>query len=186
MKPLEVRKLIKEFLLSLSTSGEDGLPVLGTSTVRVYANQLQRLFDSIVKFPYIDGFQPISSKYGPIENPFCGVEIPIHSCDHLRSERFFLTLAQTLELLIFLREVYPSLTHRTLMAARLYTMVLLTTETGMRSIEILNLDAIGENRDIFYDRKVIQTRFGKGHNTSGPLTRLIDLTRPAEITLKEY
>lgn len=56
----------------------------------------------------------------------------------------------------------------------------------MRSIEILNLDALGEKRDIFYDRKIIQTRFGKGHNSSGPLTRLIPLTQPAEITLNEY
>jgi site-specific recombinase XerD len=56
----------------------------------------------------------------------------------------------------------------------------------MRSTEILNLDALGENRDIFYDRKIIQTRFRKGHNSSGPQTRLIPLTRPAEITLSEY
>jgi len=186
MKPLEGRKRIKDFLLSLSTPGEDGLPVLQASSVRAYANQLHRLFASIVEFPYIDGFQPISSKYGPIENPFTGVEYPIHSRDHLRSERFFLTPAQILEILIFLREVYPRLTHRTLTAARLYTIVLLITETGMRSIEILNLDALGENRDIFYDRKVIQTRFGKGHNSSGPLTRVMPLTQPAEITLKEY
>src|SRR5437764_10043638 len=34
MKPLEGRKLIKGFLLSLSTPGEDGLPVLEASTVR--------------------------------------------------------------------------------------------------------------------------------------------------------
>jgi site-specific recombinase XerD len=186
MKLLEGRKRIKDFLLSLSTPDDDGLPVLQASTVRAYANQLERLFASIVDFPYIDGFLTISSKYGPIENPFTRVQYPIHNRDHLRSERFFLTPEQILELLIFLREVYPRLTHRTLTAARLYTMVLLTTETGMRSIEILNLDAIGENRDIFYDRKVIQTRFGKGCNSSGSLTRLIPLTRPAEITLKEY
>ena len=186
MKPLEGRKRIKDFLLSLSMPGEDGLPVLQASTVRAYANQLERLFASIVDFPYIDGFLTISSKYGPIENPFTGVEYPIHSRDHLRSERFFLTPEQILELLVFLREVYPRLIHRTLTAARLYTIVLLITETGMRSTEILNLDALGENRDIFYDRKIIQTRFGKGHNSSGPQTRPIPLTRPAEITLSEY
>jgi len=183
MKLLEGRKRIKDFLLGLSTPGDDGLPVLQASTVRAYANQLERLFASIVDFPYIDGFLTISSKYGPIENPFTGVQYPIHSRDHLRSERFFLTPEQILEVLIFLREVYPRLIHRTLTAARLYTIVLLITETGMRSAEVLNL---GEQRDIFYDRKIIQTRFGKGCNSSGPLTRLIPLTRPAEITLKEY
>lgn len=111
MKPLEGRKLITEFLLSLSTPGEDDLPVLEASTVRAYASQLQRMFASIVEFPYIDGFQPISSKYGPIENPFTGVEYPIHSRDHLRSERFFLTPEQILEVLIFLGSLsssYPS------------------------------------------------------------------------------
>ncbi|HXM51603.1 MAG TPA: site-specific integrase [Pyrinomonadaceae bacterium] len=147
---------------------------------------LDRFFTSVMEFPYVDHLQTITSKYGPIENPFTGVEYPIHTRDHLRSERFFLTEQQILELLIFLREVYPKLTHRALTAARLYTIILLITETGMRSVEVLNLDSVGENRDIFYDRKIIQTRFGKGHNTSGPLTRLIDLTRPAEITLKEY
>jgi integrase len=186
MKPLEGRIRIKNFLLSLSTPGEDGLPVLQASTVRAYASHLQRLFTSILEFPYIDGFRTISSKYGAIEDPFRGVEYPIHSRDHLRSERFFLTPDQILEVLVFLREVYPRLTHRTLTAARLYTIVLLITETGMRCVEILNLDALGENRDIFYDRKVIQTRFGKGCNSSGPLTRKIPLTQPAEITLKEY
>lgn len=56
----------------------------------------------------------------------------------------------------------------------------------MRSVEIINLDAGGDDRDICYDREVIQTRFGKGHNSSGPLTRLMPLTAPALITLKQY
>jgi site-specific recombinase XerC len=56
----------------------------------------------------------------------------------------------------------------------------------MRSIEVLNLDALGDDRDIFYNKKVIQTRYGKGHNSSGPQTRLMTLTVPAEVTLKEY
>jgi integrase len=56
----------------------------------------------------------------------------------------------------------------------------------MRSVEVINLDALGDNRDIFYDKKIIQTRYGKGHNTSGPQTRLIDLTDRAAITLKQY
>lgn len=186
MKPFAGRKRIKEFMLSLSAPGEDKLPVLQASTVRSYASQLDRFFSSILEFPYIDGFQAIASKYGPIEHPFTGVQYPIHSRDHLRSERFFLTPDQILELLVFLREVYPRLTHRTTTAARLYAIILLITETGMRCVEILNLDARGETRDIFYDRKIIQTRFGKGHNSSGPLTRVIPLTRPAETTLKEY
>ncbi len=186
MKHLEGRKRIKNFLLSLSTPGDDGLPVLEPSTVRAYAGVLQRLFVGVMDFPYIDGFQTIESKYGPIENPFTGIQYPIHSRDHLRSERFFVTPDQILEVLVFLREVYPRLTHRTSTAARLYSIIVLITETGMRSVEILNLDALGENRDIFYGRKIIQTRFGKGHNSSGPLTRLMPLTRPAEITLREY
>jgi hypothetical protein len=44
MKPFVGRKRIKEFLLSLSTPGEDDLPVLQASTVRSYASQLQRRF----------------------------------------------------------------------------------------------------------------------------------------------
>jgi site-specific recombinase XerD len=104
----------------------------------------------------------------------------------LRAERFFVTPEQILELLVFMREVYPGLIKKNLTTARLYAVVMLITETGLRSIEILNLDALGDNRDIFYDRKVIQTRFGKGHNSSGPQTRVMPLTYRAEITLMEY
>src|SRR5882724_1163372 len=50
MKPLEGRIRIKNFLLSLSTPGEDGLPVLQASTVRAYASHLQRLFTTILEF----------------------------------------------------------------------------------------------------------------------------------------
>ena len=186
MEPIAGSRRIRAFLKSLSSPCEDGLPCLKPVTVRAYGGMLERFFSEVTDSPYLEDLQTITSKYGPIENPFRGVEYPIHTRDHLRSERFFLTNQQILELLIFLREVYPTLTHRTLTAARLYTIILLITETGMRSVEILNLDSVGETRDIFYDRKIIQTRFGKGHNTSGPLTRVIDLTRPAEITLKEY
>ena len=63
---------------------------------------------------------------------------------------------------------------------------MLITETGMRSIELLNLDALGDERDIFYNKKVIQTRFGKGHNSSGSQTRVMPLSYRSEITLMEY
>jgi integrase len=97
-----------------------------------------------------------------------------------------LTPDQILELLVFLREVYPGLTNRNITAGRLYTIVMLTTETGMRSVEVINLDAFGDNRDIFYDKGVIQTRYGKGYNSSGPQTRVMDLTDRAAVTLKQY
>jgi integrase len=186
MKPVEGRRRIMEFLLALGRVDDDNHVCVRPATVRAYAGQLERLFISTLESPYIDGLQTISSRYGPIENPFTGVQYPVHSRDRLRSERFFLTPEQILELLIFLREVYPSLTNRNSTAARLYTLLMLITETGMRSIEILNLDALGDDRDIFYDKNVIQTRFGKGHNSSGPQTRLMPLTDRAAITLKQY
>lgn len=182
----EGRGRIKEFLKVLGTVDEDGQPCLRATTVRAYAFFLERLFASTLKSPYITGTETISSKYGPIENPFTGVECPVHSRDLLRAERFFVTPEQILELLVFMREVYPGLIKKNLTTARLYAVVMLITETGLRSIEILNLDALGDNRDIFYDRKVIQTRFGKGHNSSGPQTRVMPLTYRAEITLMEY
>lgn len=182
----EGRERIKEFLMTLSTVEDDNQVCIRPQTARTYAGHLERLFISTLKFPFIEGLQTIASKYGPIENPFTGVEYPIHSRDILRSERFFLTPEQILELLIFLREVYPGLTHKNLTAARLYAIVILITETGMRCVEVRNLDALGDERDIFYNKKRIQTRHGKGYNSSGPQTRSMTLTRPAEITLMEY
>ncbi|MBC8028490.1 MAG: site-specific integrase [Pyrinomonadaceae bacterium] len=182
----EGRKRIKEFLMTLSALDDDNKVCLRASTVRAYAGHLERLFVYTTAFPFIEGLQTISSKYGPIDNPFTGVEYPIHSRDHLRSERFFLTPDQILGLLVFLREVYPTLTRRNSTAGRLYTIIMLITETGMRCVEMINLDALGADRDIFYNKGIIQTRYGKGHNSSGPQTRLIPLTDPAEITLKQY
>lgn len=186
MKPFAGRHRIREFLMTLSTPDEDGQPCLQVRTVRTYASHLERLFINTMEYPFIEGGQTISSKYGPIENPFTGVQYPIHSRDRLRSERFFLTTEQIVELLVFLREVYPRLTKRNKTVGRLYTVIMLITETGMRSNEIINLDALGDNRDIFYDKKVVQTRFGKGCNSSGPLTRVMPLTDRALITLKQY
>ena len=186
MKPFEGRKRIKEFLLTLSAVDDDNKVCLRSTTVRAYATQLERLFISTLASPFIEGLQTISAKYGPIENPFTGVEYPLHSRDILRAERFFLTPEQILELLVFLREVYPGLTNRNSTVGRLYTIVMLITETGMRSIEILNLDALGDDRDIFYDKRVIQTRYGKGCNSSGPQTRLMPLTDAALLTLMQY
>ena len=97
-----------------------------------------------------------------------------------------MTPEQILELLVFLREVYPGLINRNLTAARLYAIVMLITETGMRSVEVINLDALGDDRDIFYHKKVIQTRFGKGHNSSGSQTRVMPLGNRPAITLMEY
>lgn len=186
MDHFEGRRRIKEFLMTLSAADEDGQPCLRARTVRAYASFLERLFLHTLNSPYITGMETISSKYGPIENPFIGVEYPIHSRDQLRAERFFLTPEQILALLIFLREAYARLTNRNSTAARLYTIIMLITETGMRCVEVLNLDALGDDRDIFYNKEIIQTRYGKGHNSSGPQTRLIPLTDPAHITLKQY
>src|ERR1051325_7827904 len=182
----EGRKRIKDFLRTLSATDDDGQVCLRAGTVRTYARELERLFAHTIEWPFIEGQQTISSKYGEIENPFTGVEYPLHSRDILRAEGFFLTPDQILELLVFLREVYPGLTNRNITAGRLYTIVMLTTETGMRSVEVINLDAFGDNRDIFYDKGVIQTRYGKGYNSSGPQTRVMDLTDRAAVTLKQY
>ena len=186
MNPGTGRARIKDFLLTLSTLGEDDLPCVRHQTARAYAGYLERLFISTCESPYIEGLQTISSRYGPIENPFIGVEYPIHSRDLLRAERFFLTPAQILELLVFLLEVYPVLTKKIKTAGRMYAIIMLITETGMRANEILNLDALGDNRDIFYHKKIVQTRYGKGCNSSGHQTRVMTLTEPALITLKQY
>lgn len=182
----EGRKRIKDFLRTLSATDDDGQVCLRAGTVRAYARELERLFAHTMEWPFIQGQQTISSKYGEIRNPFTGVEYPLHSRDILRAEGFFLTPDQILELLVFLREVYPGLTNRNITAGRLYTIVMLTTETGMRSVEVINLDAFGDNRDIFYDKGVIQTRYGKGYNSSGPQTRVMGLTDRAAVTLKQY
>lgn len=180
------RQRIRDFLLALSTVEDDNLECVRAATARAYAGKLERLFIRTLECPYIVGLQTISSKYGAIKNPFLGVEYPLHSRDILRSERFFLTPEQILALLVFVREIYPHLTRRVSTAGRLYTILMLITETGLRSIEIRNLDALGADRDLFYHKRLIQTRHGKAYNSSGPQTRVMPLTEAALITLQQY
>src|SRR5215204_6022739 len=40
-------------------------------------------------------------------------------------------------------------------------------ETGMRLVEIINLDALGDNRTSSMTRGIIRHVYGKGHNSSG-------------------
>jgi site-specific recombinase XerD len=65
-------------------------------------------------------------------------------------------------------------------------MVVLGGETGMRSIEIRNLDAFGRHRDLFYEKGLIQTRYGKGTNGSGYRVRKIIFTELAQATMYPY
>jgi site-specific recombinase XerD len=96
------------------------------------------------------------------------------------------TREQIIDLLFFLRDVYPSLTHKKLTAARLYAVVKLLTETGTRAGEVLQLDAVRDDTDTLFSKKGIQTRFGKGHNLFGSQMRAILLSHRFEIAVREY
>ncbi len=96
------------------------------------------------------------------------------------------TRQQIIELLVFLRQVYPGLINNNLTAARLYAIVALIAETGMRSREILQLDTLRDETDILFSKRVIQTRFGKGHNLFGSQMRAISVSHRFDIIAREY
>jgi site-specific recombinase XerD len=65
-------------------------------------------------------------------------------------------------------------------------MIVLAGESGLRADEICHLDALGEHRDLFYERNLIQTRYGKAVNGSGKRVRKTVFTKRAQEAMHIY
>jgi site-specific recombinase XerD len=65
-------------------------------------------------------------------------------------------------------------------------MIVLAGESGLRADEICHLDALGEHRDLFYERNLIQTRHGKAVNGSGKRVRKTIFTKRAQEVMHIY
>lgn len=98
----------------------------------------------------------------------------------------FLPEAQLQELYRFIHDVYVNRNQKVLVAWRDYAMVVLAGESGLRAREFCAVDALGPQRDLFYDKGRIRTRGGKGHNGSGPLVRTTVLTPFAQQVIQAY
>jgi len=181
MEPVKGRDRIKEFSKSLI------IAELSQRSVNGYLGMLRRLFEYILEFPYIPGkeVQLIVSKYGPIDQPVSKYDYPVHSYDQ-DEEGFVLTGKRLYEFYNFVRTTYIDGKQKKLTASRNYTMIVLAGESGLRADEICHLDALGEHRDLFYKRNLIQTRYGKGFNGSGKRVRKTMFTERAQDVMRIY
>ncbi len=181
MKPVIGRERVKEFSKGLV------IAELSPLTVNAYLGSLRRLFEYILEFPYIPGqeVQLIVSKYGQIEQPVSKYDYPVHAIDQDK-EGFVLTGDQLYEFYNFVRTTYIEGKQKKLTSSRNYAMIVLAGESGLRADEICQLDALGLHRDLFYEHKLIQTRFGKGVNGSGKRVRKTIFTERAQDVMHIY
>lgn len=181
MAPFTGRERIQKFTKGLIAELKS--PV----TVRTYLGSLRRLFAYVLEWPYIPSSDAVSVfiKYGRIEQPVLEYDYPVHVLDK-EDEGFPLTGKKLNDFFNFVRTQYINNHPKKNTASRDYAMIVVAGTGGLRADEILNLDALGPHRDLFYEENRIQTRFGKATKGSGKRVRKTIFTPFAQATLKAY
>jgi integrase len=156
-------------------------------TVNGYLGSLRRCFDYVCNYPYIPGDapQPISSKYGGIEQPVLEFDYPVHTIDHELAGPA-LTGKRLTDFYDYIRLDYIRHAKKRKAAQRTYTMVVFAGESGCRADELRHLNACGSYRDLFYEDGFIQVRWGKASNGSGKRNRKTIFTPLAQDTGRAY
>jgi site-specific recombinase XerD len=181
MEPVVGRQRIVGFSKGLADAG------LKPRTITGYLGCLRRLFGYVLEYPHIPGgdVQAIRSKYGSIEQPVSEYDYPVHVLDQ-DQEGIVLTGQRLTDFYDFVRLQYIGRNQKKVPASRDYSMIVLAGESGLRADEVLNLDALGPHRDIFYREGRIQTRHGKGSKGSGKRVRKTIFTPFAQATTRVY
>lgn len=152
-------------------------------TVGGYLGILRRLFEFVLSWPYLPdaGGVTVQHRYGPVEQPVLAYDYPHHVWGGRREDA---PLTRT-ELHAFYGLVREGIAaaRRSATAARLYTMVVLAAESGLRLGELVTLDV---ERDLLFDAGRVQTRFGKATKGSGPRVRQTLFTPFAQATVRHY
>jgi integrase len=158
---------------------------LSSDTVRSYLGILRNYFSFILEHPFLktsSGFIRIQNFYGPIDQPISEYDIPTHAYDGERKgvpfdpERLY-------EFYSLVRKNYLEIAgHAKAIAARNYTALVISGESGLRADELLHLGV----QDLHFDSLKIQTRFAKGTRGSGKRARLTLFTPLAQDTARFY
>jgi integrase len=156
---------------------------LALATQRKYMGGLRDFCSYVLAKPYISGGDGLSiiHKYGPTQAPFTKYDLPIHAADRPERKRYALAPKLSNDFLEFLRvEHLPgqALPH---IGARNYTAIVLQTEAGMRTSELLGI------RSCDIDRSKSRVRlFGKGSSYSGKRLRWVPLSPLAAEVLETF
>jgi integrase len=156
---------------------------LALATKRKYMGDLRDFCGYVLAKPHISGGGGLSiiHKYGPMQAPFTKYDLPIHAGDRPVRKRYALAPNLKDDFFEFVRrEHVPSqaLPH---IGARNYTALVLQTEVGMRTGELLEI------RSCDIDRSKSRVRlFGKGSSYSGKRLRWVPLSPLAAEVLETF
>ena len=153
------------------------------STKIKYLGELRRLFDFVMKRPYIAGRSPISiaEKYGAPCQPVTRYDYPLHVVNDPNVDPALIGEKLT-QVLDFVRVDYVRGHRKQRIAERNYAVMVLAVTSGMRADELTRLD-LG---DLEWDDKRVWIRFGKGYRGSGKRRRLTVFTTFAQETIRVY
>jgi integrase len=181
MDPVDGPQIIDHFAMSFNP--ED----FAHSTILKYMGEVRRVCDFVFAKPHIPGrqSQSIIAKYGRLQQPVTKYDCPIHVVDR-EPAGFAVTGVKLKKFLDYIRVGYIGQSQKKHTAARDYAMVVLGVTCGGRADELRHLDALGVNRDLFYEQGRVQIRFGKGTKGSGKRARKTIFTPFAQATMRFY
>jgi integrase len=159
---------------------------LAHGTRRRYLTELRSFCDYVLAKPNIpDSTLTIIEKYGPIALTFTKYDLPVHTQDRPTKPRYALSAEVRDEFYEFLRiEYLPNhpLPH---LGAQGYTAIILQTEIGARTSELLAIRSSGASCDIDWQATRVRL-FGKAKAFSGKRVRTVPLTAFATEVLRVF
>lgn len=179
MEPMKGRNRIVEYGKAMVDAE------LENQTIRRYLSCLREFFSYVLAHPVVfDAEAPhrLPELYGPIEQPVSEFDCPSHSHDGeqrgipLDPERLY-------DFYGVLRDKYLPIAGCEDIGARDYAMAVIAGESGLRAAEIAHLQI---SKDLFFDSKKLQTRWGKATRGSGKRTRPTIFTPLARDTIQFY
>ncbi len=159
---------------------------LAYGTRRRYLTELRSFCDFVVAKPNIPGSNlTIIEKYGPIALPFTKYDLPVHAQDRPTKPRYALSAEVRDQFYEFLgTEHLPNhpVPH---LGAQDYVAIILQTEIGARTSELLGIRSSGASCDIDWQAGRVRL-FGKAKAFSGKRVRTVPLTAFATEVLRVF
>src|ERR1043165_4536313 len=160
---------------------------LAHGTRRRYLTELRSFCDYVLAKPNIPGSSNLTiiEKYGPIAVTFTKYDLPVHTHDRPTKPRYALSAEVRDEFYEFLRTEYLPNHPLPHLGAQDYLAIILQTEIGARTSELLGIRSSGASCDI--DWQVGRVRlFGKAKAFSGKRVRTVPLTAFAKEVLRVF
>ena len=159
---------------------------LAHGTRRRYLTELRSFCDYVLAKPNIPGSNlTIIEKYGPIAVTFTKFDLPVHAHDRPTKPRYALSAEVRDQFYEFLRTEYLPNHPVPHLGAQDYLAIILQTEIGARTSELLGIRSSGASCDIDWQADRVRL-FGKAKAFSGKRVRTVPLTAFAKEVLRVF